>query len=170
MKFTCFLHLKKNPLDTRNLQLSDLWSLVHRYLNNSDSVPFTGNDENYITSIKRLATNISNNQTDEVSLENKLILSIATRLLAELFLQKKIIEHDTICLDANSNQTREWFELAKEYLEEDERNILEDVLLITPENIHLNSFMYEPLIDISDWSLKTLYHNMSNLLSKTPCK
>jgi len=28
------------------------------------------------------------------------------------------------------------------------------VVLMTPENIHLNSFMYEPIIDMSDEHLK----------------
>ena len=31
------------------------------------------------------------------------------------------------------------------------------VLLITPENIHLNSFMYEPILDMSDEHLRCLY-------------
>ena len=28
---------------------------------------------------------------------------------------------------------------------------------------YLNSFMYEPLIDISDWALKDLYHRVNSL-------
>lgn len=35
--------------------------------------------------------------------------------------------------------------------------ILEQVNLMTPENIHLNSFMYEPILDMSDEYLKSLY-------------
>ena len=34
---------------------------------------------------------------------------------------------------------------------------------MTPESIHLNSFMYEPIIDMSDWALKQLYENVLNL-------
>ena len=28
---------------------------------------------------------------------------------------------------------------------------------MTPESIHLNSFMYEPIIDMSNWALKRLF-------------
>ena len=35
--------------------------------------------------------------------------------------------------------------------------IIQRVLLMTPENIHLNSFMYEPILDMSDQHLRRLY-------------
>jgi hypothetical protein len=41
--------------------------------------------------------------------------------------------------------------------------ILEEVSLMTAENIHLNSFMYEPLIDISILQLKKLYSILLSL-------
>ncbi len=41
--------------------------------------------------------------------------------------------------------------------------VLEKVNLMTPENIHVNSFMYEPLIDMSDYYLKTLYREVNEL-------
>jgi hypothetical protein len=34
---------------------------------------------------------------------------------------------------------------------------------MTPENIHLNSFMYEPIVDMSDEHLKKLYKNVMAL-------
>ena len=37
--------------------------------------------------------------------------------------------------------------------------LIKEVNLITPENIHLNSFMFEPLIDMSVWRLKKLYQD-----------
>ena len=41
--------------------------------------------------------------------------------------------------------------------------ILEEVNLMTPKNIYLNSFMYEPIIDLSSYRLKTLYKKVCNL-------
>ncbi len=35
--------------------------------------------------------------------------------------------------------------------------LLEQVNLMTPENIHINSFMYEPILDMSNHHLKNLY-------------
>ena len=34
---------------------------------------------------------------------------------------------------------------------------------MTPENIHLNSFMYEPIMDMSDEHLRQLYSDVLNL-------
>jgi len=41
--------------------------------------------------------------------------------------------------------------------------ILDRVNLMTSENIHLNSFMYEPLLDLTDYHLKTLYDDVKTL-------
>jgi hypothetical protein len=38
--------------------------------------------------------------------------------------------------------------------------VLERVALMTPENIHLNSFMYEPILDMSDEHLRRLYQDV----------
>jgi len=34
---------------------------------------------------------------------------------------------------------------------------------MTPENIHLNSFMYEPILDLSAQHLKKLYNKVCKL-------
>lgn len=72
-------------------------------------------------------------------------------------MKSKIIENEGSCPDATENQTRKWFDKAKPYLTSDEIIIMEEINLVTPENIHLNAFMYEPLIDVSSWALKELY-------------
>ena len=41
--------------------------------------------------------------------------------------------------------------------------VLELVNLITPENIHLNSFMYEPILDMSKSHLIDLYNDVKGL-------
>ena len=38
--------------------------------------------------------------------------------------------------------------------------VLDRVQLMTPENIHLNSFMYEPIVDMSGDLLRTLYRDV----------
>jgi hypothetical protein len=160
LKLTCFLHKKTAPLDTNALMLSDLWVIVRSYLNNA---AFCGSDEPYCLALQRIATSIVGNATDEVSLENKLLIAIATRLTVEKFLERKLLENGQPCVDSESNQTRDWFKQAESYLTIDERNVVEEVNLITPENIHLNAFMYEPLIDISSWTLRDLYQRASAL-------
>lgn len=161
LKLTCFLHLKTTPLDTRTIRMQDLWNIIKVFVGN---VNFAGTDEEYYVALKRIAEDIVNAPTtDEVSLENKLVLSICIRLLAEDFLNRLIIQNVGSCLDSTSNQTREWFDLARPYMSAEEIAIIENVNLITPESIHINSFMFEPLIDISDWTLKDLYTSVKNL-------
>jgi hypothetical protein len=44
-------------------------------------------------------------------------------------------------------------------------NLIESVLLMVSENIHINSFMYEPLIDISTNHLINLYNTVKSELA-----
>ncbi|AZD60972.1 hypothetical protein C4K18_2999 [Pseudomonas chlororaphis subsp. aurantiaca] len=41
--------------------------------------------------------------------------------------------------------------------------VLSQVNLMTPENIHLNSFMYEPILDMSALHLYDLYEKIKAL-------
>ena len=81
----------------------------------------------------------------------------------EKFFQRILRVNGQICVDATNNQTREWFLQALHFLTNEQKEIVEEVNLITPESIHLNSFMFEPLIDITDWSLKELYRKVFTL-------
>lgn len=159
-KLTCFLHLKTTPLDTQSTKISDLWNIVNPFL---DGVVFSGVDENYYSAIIRIANSCVADNTNEVLLDNKLVIAIAIRLLTEQFMQRVITTNGQNCVDANSNQTREWYKQAAPFLTSDQKAIIEEVNLITPESIHLNSFMFEPLIDISDWTLKELFAKVSEL-------
>ncbi len=62
-------------------------------------------------------------------------------------------------LDIVSNQTPELLAKFKTLFSKDiaSLNALSRVVLMTPENIHLNSFMYEPILDMSDEHLRKLY-------------
>lgn len=157
---TCFLHLKTTPLDTQSVKISDLWNIVNPFLY---GVAFSGVDENYYSAIIRIANSCVSDNTNEVLLDNKLVIAIAIRLLTEKFMQSIITANGQICVDANSNQTREWYKQAEPFLTPEQKAIIEEVNLITPESIHLNSFMFEPLIDISDWALKELFTKVTGL-------
>ena len=159
-KLTCFLHLKTTPLDTLAVKISDLWNLINPFLNNT---VFSGADENYYSSVIRIASACATDTTNEVLLDNKLVIAIAIRLLTEKFMKNTLVSNGQVCSDAGSNQTREWFNQVKPFLTSEQISVIEEVNLITPESIHLNSFMFEPLIDISDWTLKDLYTRVTNL-------
>lgn len=92
----------------------------------------------------------------------KIILSIAIRLKAEKFIIDKI----TCVPKITSNQTAQLTDLYKNQYPSnyEEINIIEKVNLMTPENIHVNSFMYEPLIDMSIYHLIELYKEVESLI------
>lgn len=103
-----------------------------------------------------------------INLENKIVMSIAIRLKAEQFMKSKITDQAFLTgLDNNLNQT---WTLLKKYEEEfnnekESIDILKRVNLITPENIHINSFMYEPILDMGDNELRELYKTVKNKLA-----
>jgi len=105
--------------------------------------------------------------TEGINLENKIVLSIAIRIKAEQFMKSKITDEQFLNdLDKVMNQT---WNLLKKYEEEFNNKkgnieILKRVNLITPENIHINSFMYEPILDMGDGELRELYKTVKDKL------
>ena len=90
--------------------------------------------------------------------ENKIVLAIAIRLEAESYMVDQIGDPSFLST-ITGNQTSQLFRRVKE-LNSIPAHALEDLenaVLMTPENIHLNSFMYEPIVDMSDEHLRALY-------------
>lgn len=65
----------------------------------------------------------------------------------------------------DGNQTQKLFQAFKSrgHGTPGSRDTLDGVVLMTPENIHVNSFMYEPIIDMSDAALRSLYADIKSL-------
>lgn len=62
-----------------------------------------------------------------------------------------------------SNQTRKLFKKVEEIISHKEKIILQRALMMTSENIHINSFMYEPILDTSIEHLKELYKDIERM-------
>lgn len=99
-----------------------------------------------------------------LNLENKVVLAIATRLRAERFIVSKLND-EAFWKGIDRNQTQRLIsKFKKEFPGETEASgVLDRVALMTPENIHLNSFMYEPIIDMGEGPLRTLYEDVKAL-------
>ena len=69
--------------------------------------------------------------------------------------------------EIKNNQTSELLKKYKDnFLDETEKiELLERVVLMTPIQIHINSFMYEPLIDMGYSELTALYTKVKNKLN-----
>lgn len=102
---------------------------------------------------------------DGINFENKVVLAIATRLQAEKYMAGKI--NDAAWLATiSANQTPALLSRYRQLFAGEAANIrvLQKVTLMTPENIHLNSFMYEPILDMSDQHLRRLYTDVAALV------
>lgn len=150
LKLTSLLHQKPN---TGSITLNELAAVLNQTL----STKLTLGDGKVISLIFQQADRCLN-EPESINLENKVVLSIAIRLTAESTLVSQI--NDPALTDKiEKSQTRRLFEIFREKYATDHDAIalLEQVVMMTPEAIHLNSFMYEPLIDLSDYHLKDLY-------------
>lgn len=99
-----------------------------------------------------------------VNFEHKIVLSIAMRILAEKYMVEEL--NDTVFTGAiAANQAHVLFRAFKSrgIGTPEAVDTLDGVVLMTPENIHVNSFMYEPIIDMSDVALRDLYSQVKSL-------
>lgn len=157
---TSCLHLKS---DTNTITCTDILNLIHSSFPSTATQNVTFGAKTIRELIYETAESIEQESTvNEILLENKIALSIAIRLKAEEFMITKI--PNSAALEITSNQTSE---LLRHYkLTNNEKTnvtVLERVNLMTPENIHVNAFMYEPLIDISVFHLIKLYKRVKAL-------
>ena len=66
--------------------------------------------------------------------------------------------------DGHANQTRELLDAYSSiFRDKTKMEILNEVDIMTPENIHINSFMYEPILDMDVVELKRLYEDVKKL-------
>lgn len=158
---TSCLHLKK---DTCSTTCNDVLKVMQDTFSNTKSQNISFGDKIVKDLIYEVADAIEIElPINEISLENKITLSIAIRLKAEEFMFNKIPNSSS--LNITRNQTSELLKFYKQHTRDKISIItLERVNLMTPENIHVNAFMYEPLIDISDLHLIDLYKNIKQLI------
>ncbi len=158
------MHIKDN---TNDLHLSDLESVISSSINNTSFSSEIDSNKLVIDFIYETAIALcANSVIDEIRLENKVTLSIAIRLKAEEFLWSKIADQSPIRgVQTGILYDRYISEFGTSSSNEMKRikSILGQVILMTPENIHINSFMYEPLMDLSVHHLVNLYNAVSEL-------
>ncbi|MDR4887894.1 hypothetical protein RGU12_10075 [Fredinandcohnia sp. QZ13] len=162
-KLTSILHLKEL---TRDLSFKDLEEIYKSIFKDSEDLALVNGDKKIYDMIFEVADQIVESETESIAnLENKVVLSIAIRLNVELHMINKINDTD-FTSSITKNQTGKLFGEYKKRFPEDSRGIevLERVNIMTPENIHLNSFMFEPILDLSDYHLKQLYKDVLQLL------
>lgn len=162
LTLTSLLHVKA---DTDAITLDELCEIYKKILADKATLTLLPADKTVVSVLLEEAEKIASSTDDHIELENKIVISIAIRLIAEKHMIRRINNQDFV--DAISqNQT---IELLREYKKNalgtsDEIERLEQVNLMTPENIHLNSFMYEPILDMGSAHLRALYAGVKQLV------
>ena len=147
--------------DTDKIRVSDLDAIFN------SMCATTGVSKNAATKVADLIIQEADNCLNEagaLKLENKIVLAIGIRLEAERFAIGKI-KDDAFVSGIKANQTRALIDRFKRNFPKQGSaiRVLDRVELMTPENIHVNSFMYEPIIDMADDHLRRLYSEVKKL-------
>ena len=157
---TSCLHIKSN---TKSITADEVHKYLKKLILDKAEINLEFKNKKIIDIIFDEAEKITAFFTDHsIDLEDKLIVSIACRLKAELYMidQISIDELNNI----NKDQTQKLYQLCKEKgIDPITLKLLNRVNLITPEHIHVNSFMFEPLVDMSMNHLVDLYKDISAL-------
>jgi hypothetical protein len=152
IKLTSLLHWKADTDRITQDELDRIYNLVFGANGNS-----ADGNKTVVDIIHHEASECLN-AGDGINFENKIVLSIAIRLTAEEFMVNKIND-PTFVESIDANQTPRLLAKFKELFSSNIHAIetIQRVILMTPENIHLNSFMYEPILDMAEEHLKKLY-------------
>jgi hypothetical protein len=155
LKLTSILHWKA---DSSSITNADLDTIFIRLFGGSES--FGAPSDSVVDLVLTQARNAVS-APQGINFENKIVLSIAIRLLAEQYMEAAIGD-PSFFSSITSNQTQVLHRECKVrgLGTAEQRKVLDSVLLMTPENLHVNSFMYEPIIDLADEHLRKLYHEV----------
>jgi hypothetical protein len=155
LALTALLHWKT---ETATLSQGDLDAIYNRLFNVKKSGPKWKQPADPVVNSLAQEVQTCHVADDAVNFENKIVLSIAIRLAAEQFMIKELNDPAFVA-SIDSNQTHKLFDRFRAKLADRAEAIerLQRVIIMTPENLHLNSFMYEPILDMSDEHLRKLH-------------
>ncbi|MCS3848409.1 ABC-type Mn2+/Zn2+ transport system ATPase subunit [Xanthomonas campestris] len=159
LKLTSMLHIRAGTAD---IKISDLDG-IFRDIFGKQGAPDEAN-KGVVDLIKETAAACLD-EPEGINLENKIVLSLGIRLVAEEFMIAKINDPEEVA-KITSSQTGRLHQLYRQRVGDADReavDVLRKVMLMTPESIHLNSFMYEPILDMADDHLRKLYRRVCAL-------
>ncbi len=171
--FLLLTNLLHEKAETSNIKFNTLKIIYENYLgygNFKNPIDLSGF---VIDKLWEVAEGITSTNS---FLEDKIVLAIAIRHLAERFMINEILNYQNNVewkennqltsgsgaqfiehLENASNQTRELYNVYTQFGTDGNKRVLSEVNIMTPENIHLNSFMYEPILDMDINELLNLY-------------
>ena len=173
---TSLLHEKD---ESSEIKFSDVKPLYERYAGVKSFADTVDMNEKVLNTLFPICDSITE---EDSALENKIVLAIGIRHKAEQYMIERIKTYEGQLLwekrrnrqqvsserylelaEENSNQTRELLAGFKQFGTDEEIQILNEVSIMTPEHIHINSFMYEPILDMDIVELHKLYQDVKEL-------
>ena len=152
------LHYNKD----NNISLCDLKRILSNTFPKIDIGEITRLDKTKIYDIIHEQANLCLEDDEGANFLNKFVLAIAIRLKMEEYICYKI-NYDRLPGEKTGVLIEKY---AKKFPKQDENiKTFKEANLLTPETIHLNSFMYEPILDMSDIELKDIYKKMCKICS-----
>lgn len=162
-QLTSLLRIKDQ---TKTVTVADLYTMYQSVLAEGTFSDFSGLGGTVFDLLMTACDGICAIEDDDLSLEQKIALSVGIRLVAEEVLIGKINEPDYVA-QLGKNQTGKLIRKYEksESCDEVVLRAVKRVALMTPENIHLNSFMFEPILDMSGHHLKSLFGEVKACLA-----
>lgn len=157
-RLTAVLHWRT---ETKEVLLKHLVEILQNRLKGSKTNIPDDDNRQVFEIIFEEADKCIQSMSSEPNLTSKLILSIAIRLRVERYISKKIGR--TFSLNGEIKNT---YHLIEEYRRKglsEHLDTLNNANFITADTIHLNSFMYGSILDMSDKHLKDLYNKIKEI-------
>ncbi len=107
-----------------------------------------------IQEVKKISSPVVEND-----IKKKIILGLFIRLASDYFLLEKYKNNNSGAnpvVASGSNWTKQLKKLSLNYLTDEERKLFDRAITVAPSFIHVNSFMYEPLIDVGSDKLLSI--------------
>ena len=162
IKYTKLLHYRPNG--GSNITGNSLYKLYYDDFKVKINC-LEGNSTRIYRIIYNQAKLISSSTDINQRIEEKIVLSMALRIFGEKYMynklkQRKHLLPSSFCFDKSEfGQTfSEFKNIYKDKV--NEINVLDCISILTPMEIHINGFAYEPLIDYSITRLRTLFKEL----------
>lgn len=109
---------------------------------------------------------MKNDTLKETSIKEKLILGIFLRVFSEKYLYDSYLLYteNIPSVSFDSHYSSKLYDGIKDKLIPEEISVIESSRIIAPSFIHVNSFMYEPLIDVGTERLKFVAEDLMNII------
>ena len=157
-KVTKFLHY--NP-DIDSAMFSEINNILDSF-----KVIRSFPDFKYLDELREIAKSIIyDNSLNEMHLKEKVVLGLFIRIFTDKYMWKKYVEINRMnpSVAGELNQSKLLFDEIKNDLNKFELETIQMALIVSPSFIHVNSFMFEPLVDVGTEKLKDVAKKIYNL-------